>query len=85
VPLLARILESARIQALLGGLIRITCIEMRIGTDSAIDPEAIASAMEERFQGDLLEKCKVEIEVVEGNQVQLKSIEGVPFQARDAI
>ena len=84
-PLLARILESARIQALLAGLIRITCIEMRIGADSAIDPKAIASAMEERFQGDLLDQCRIEIEVVEGTQVQLKSIEGVPFQARDAI
>ena len=85
VPLLARILETARIQALLGGLIQITRIEMRVGSDCDVVPEAISAALKERCQGDLLDRCEVSIELVEGDQVELKSIVGIPFSARDAI
>ncbi len=82
-PLLASILESARIQALLGGLIKITSIELRIGRDGHVDPTLFSAAMRERFHGDLLENCQVIVEEIDGTEVELKSIVGIPVGTTD--
>ena len=76
--LLSQILNSIRSAALLGGLSHVTQIQIDIGRESSVIPEALITALKERFRGDLLGKCGVGYRLVEGNSVRVQSVEGVP-------
>ncbi|MEC9475575.1 MAG: hypothetical protein VX764_00905 [Planctomycetota bacterium] len=79
--LLARILSSIRSAALLGGLSQVTQIHLDIGGEAPVVPEVLLAALKERFRGDLLGKCAVKYRIVEGHEVRVQSVEGIPAPA----
>lgn len=78
-PLIAQILDSARSAALLGALKRVTRIQIDIGREASVVPEALVAALVERFRGDLLGRCRVHYQLVEGSEVRVQSVEGIPI------
>ena len=79
--LLAQILSSIRSAALMGGLSRVTQIQVEIGREASVVPEALLTALKERFRGDLLGQCAVQYRIVEGSAVRVQSVEGIPTSA----
>ncbi len=79
VSLLAEILNSVRSAALLGGLRRVTRIQVDIGREALVEPEVFVAALAERFRGDLLGECQIQYRVVGGPTIRVQSLEGVPI------
>ncbi|MAW77460.1 MAG: hypothetical protein CMJ95_08765 [Planctomycetes bacterium] len=79
--LLGKILSSTRSAALMGGLGRVTRIQIDIGRQAEVVPEVFVSALKERFRGDLLGNCQVQYQMVAGHQVRVQSVEGVPISS----
>jgi len=79
VSLLGQILDSTRSAALMGGLRRVTRIQIDIGREARVVPESLVAALTERFRGDLLGRCRVEYQLVEGPDVRVQCVEGIPI------
>lgn len=79
--LLGKILSSTRSAALMGGLGRVTRIQIDFGRQAEVVPEVFVNALKERFRGDLLGNCQVQYQMVAGHQVRVQSVEGVPISS----